>query len=144
VDSYAALANTTDIRRGGEMVRASRRTRSDLRGRVDVIQCDVLFCGGIGGCRRIASLAEQAGGTWSPHTWSNGYGLIANLHAACGFSTHPYVEVPYDPPAWSAERRDWLLPFVLEIADDGTIAPPSGPGLGVEPDLDALEQWRIA
>ena len=63
---------------------------------------------------------------------------------ACGFSTHSYVEVPYDPPAWSAERRDWMLPFVLEIADDGTIAPPSGPGLGVEPDLEALETWRIA
>ena len=146
VDGYAALADTTDIRiAAGEMVRHEHEARDLIvRGRVDVIQCDVLFAGGIGGCRRIADLAGQAGATWSPHTWSNGYGLIANLHAACGFSTHPYVEVPYDPPAWSAERRDWLLPFVLEIADDGTIAPPPGPGLGVEPDLDALEQWRIA
>jgi L-alanine-DL-glutamate epimerase-like enolase superfamily enzyme len=146
VDGYAALAETTGIRiAAGEMVRHEHEARDLIvRGRVDVIQCDVLLSGGIGGCRRIAGLAEQAGATWSPHTWSNGYGLIANLHAACGFSTHPYVEVPYDPPAWSAERRDWLLPFVLEIADDGTIAPPPGPGLGVEPDLDALEQWRIA
>jgi L-alanine-DL-glutamate epimerase-like enolase superfamily enzyme len=52
------------------------------------------------------------------------------------------VEVPYDPPAWSAERRDWLLPVTLEIADDGTIGPPDGPGLGVVPDWDALEAYR--
>ena len=42
-----------------------------------------------------------------------------------------------------AERRDWLLPAPLRIAADGTIEPPPGPGLGVEPDLDALEQYRI-
>jgi L-alanine-DL-glutamate epimerase-like enolase superfamily enzyme len=30
------------------------------------------------------------------------------------------------------------------VAGDGTIAPPPGPGLGVTPDLDALEAHRIA
>ena len=44
----------------------------------------------------------EHGRTWSPHTWSNGYGLLANLHAALAFSTCPYIEVPFDPPAWSA------------------------------------------
>jgi L-alanine-DL-glutamate epimerase-like enolase superfamily enzyme len=115
-----------------------------LRGGVDVIQPDVVLAGGIGGCRRIAALADLHGRAWSPHTWSNGAGLLANLHAALGFSTCPWIEVPFDPPAWSAERRDWLLPAPLEIAPDGTIRPPDGPGLGVEPDLDALERYRIA
>ena len=36
------------------------------------------------------------------------------------------------------------LPEVLEIASDGTIVPPAGPGLGVELDLAALERWRVA
>ena len=31
----------------------------------------------------------------------------------------PFVEVPFDPPAWSPERRDWLLPAPIEIAPDG-------------------------
>jgi len=70
-------------------------------------------------------------------------GLVANLHGALAFSTVPYVEVPCDPPGWSAERRDWLLPDVLEIAPDGTVAPPPGPGLGIDLDLEALERWRI-
>jgi L-alanine-DL-glutamate epimerase-like enolase superfamily enzyme len=91
----------------------------------------------------VAELASGNGTSWSPHTWSNGYGLLANLHAALAFSTCPFLEVPYDPPAWSPERRDWLLPNPIEIAADGTIAPPPGPGLGVTPDFDALEEYRI-
>ena len=30
-----------------------------------------------------------------------------------------------------------------QIAEDGTVAPPPGPGLGVTPDFDALERWRV-
>ena len=51
--------------------------------------------------------------------------------------------MPYDPPGWSHERRDWLLPEQLAIASDGTIAPPPGPGFGVTPELDALERFRV-
>lgn len=145
-DGYAALRACTGLRlAAGELVRSGAEARDlVVRGHIDVLQCDVLFVGGIGGCRRLAALAELHGRAWSPHTWSNGLGLVANLHAALAFSTLPYVEVPYDPPGWSAERRDWLLPEPLAIAADGTIAPPPGPGLGVELDLDALERYRVA
>ena len=129
----------------GEFVRSTAEARDLVRrGRLDVVQTDVVLVGGIEGARHVAALAAEHGGWWSPHTWSNGYGLLANLHAALAFSTCPYLEVPFDPPAWSAERRDWLLPVVLEIAEDGTIGPPDGPGLGVVPDWDALEPYRIA
>jgi D-galactarolactone cycloisomerase len=145
IEGYATLRGLTDLRlAAGEMVRTEAAARElVLRGGVDVVQTDVVLSGGITGCRRIAELADRAGRTWSPHTWSNGYGLLANLHAALAFSTCPYLEVPYDPPAWSPERRDWLLPVTLEIAGDGTIAPPPGPGLGVVPDWDELEQYRV-
>lgn len=145
VDGYAALRRLTGIRiAAGEMVRSAHEARDLLlRGGVDVIQADVvLSSGGIGGCRRVAALADLLGRAWSPHTWSNGYGLLANLHLAMAVSTCPYIEVPFEPPAWSAEKRDWLLPQPMLIAADGTIAPPTGPGLGVIPDLDALERYR--
>ena len=146
VDGYAALTGGTDLLiAAGEMVRTDAEAVALLtRGGVDVLQPDVVLSGGFERARRIAWLAgvlERR--AWSPHTWSNGYGLLANLHAALAFSTCPYLEVPLDPPAWSAERRDWLLPVVLEVAADGTISPPPGPGLGVVPDFDALEQFRI-
>ena len=145
LEGYATLAGGAGIRiAAGEMVRTEAEARALLsRGAVTVVQPDVVLSGGIVGAGRIAELAAELGRTWSPHTWSNGYGLLANLHAALAFSTCPYLEVPLDPPAWSAERRDWLLPVVLEVAADGTITPPPGPGLGVVPDFDALERYRI-
>jgi L-alanine-DL-glutamate epimerase-like enolase superfamily enzyme len=144
-DGYRALRRRTDIRiAAGEMVRSAGEARDlVLRGGVDVLQCDVVLSGGFGGARRLAALADLAGRTWSPHTWSNGYGLLANLHAAVALSTCPYIEVPLDPPGLTAARRDWLLPAPIEIAADGTITPPPGPGLGVVPDFDALEQYRV-
>ena len=145
IDGYASLAQATGMRiAAGEFVRTAAEARDlVMRAGVDVVQPDVVLSGGITGARRIAALADGEGRMWSPHTWSNGYGLLVNLHAALAFSKCPYLEVPYDPPAWSAERRDWLLPVTLEIDEDGMVAPPPGPGLGVVPDFDALERYRI-
>jgi L-alanine-DL-glutamate epimerase-like enolase superfamily enzyme len=145
VEGYAALARSSDVQiAAGEMVRTLGEAQDLVQhGQVDVVQPDVVLSGGIEGARRIAAFAAEHGATWSPHTWSNGYGLLANLHAALALSTCPYLEVPFDPPAWSAERRDWLLPVTLEIDADGTVGPPTGTGLGVMPDFDALEQYRI-
>jgi len=145
VDGYRALRRRTDLRlAAGEMVRSAHEARDLIvRGGIDVVQTDVVLAGGFTGCRRVAALADLHGRTWTPHTWSNGYGLVVNLHLALAVSTCPFVEVPYDPPGLTAERRDWLLPQPLEIGKNGTIAPPAGPGLGVTPDFDALEQWRV-
>ena len=145
VEAYAELTRKTNVRvAAGEFVRSTAEARDlVVRGGVDVVQPDVVLVGGISGARRIAAIAESEGRVWSPHTWSNGYGLLANIHAALALSSCPYLEVPFDPPSWSAERRDWLLPVTLEIDEDGTIGPPPGPGLGVVPDFDALEQYRV-
>jgi L-alanine-DL-glutamate epimerase-like enolase superfamily enzyme len=143
---YRALRGLTSLRlAAGEMVRSAGEARDlVVHGGIDVLQTDVVLAGGIGGCRRHAALADLHGRMWSPHTWSNGYGLVANLHLALAVSTCPFVEVPFDPPGLETARRDWLLPATVEIAADGTIAPPPGAGLGVTPDFDALEQWQVA
>jgi L-alanine-DL-glutamate epimerase-like enolase superfamily enzyme len=146
LDGYARLSAATSLRiAAGEMVRTLSEARDLLlRGRVDVIQPDAVLAGGFGGCRRIAALAELCGRTFSPHTWSNGLGLVANLHLALAVSTCPFIEVPYDPPGWTPDRRDWpLRGRTVDFARDGTVAAPPGPGLGVTPDLEALEPHRI-
>lgn len=144
-EGWADLRRRTDLRlAGGEMVRNVREGRDlVIRGHIDVLQCDVVLVGGLLGCRNVAAMAELHGRNWSPHTWSNGYGFVANLHAALAFSQVPFVEVPFDDPAWLPGRRDWLLPAPIVIAADGTVRPPDGPGLGVEPDFDALDRWRV-
>jgi L-alanine-DL-glutamate epimerase-like enolase superfamily enzyme len=146
IAGYASLRGLTSLRlAAGEMARSAAEARDlVLQGGIDVVQTDAVLAGGIGGCRRLAALADLCGRAFSPHTWTNGLGLVANLHLAAAVSTCPYVEVPFDPPAWTPAQRDFLLPAPLEIAPDGTIAPPPGPGFGVELDLDALEAFRVA
>ncbi len=99
LEGYAELARTTDLRiAAGEMVRSSAEARDLVeRGGVHVVQPDVVLAGGVAGARQIAELAAARERWWSPHTWSNGYGLLANLHVALAFSTCPYLEVPFDP-----------------------------------------------
>ena len=46
---------------------------------------------------------------FTPHTWTNGIGLLANLHVAAGVGGGPFLEFPYDPPGWTPERRDFML-----------------------------------
>ena len=145
VDDYVRLRRLTDLPiAGGEMVRSLAETQRLIgAGAFDVVQNDVVLAGGVEGTRRVAQWAKQSQVRWSPHTWSTGYGLLANLHVALALSTARFIEVPYDPPGWSPARRDFMLPEPLEIAGDGTITPPAGPGLGIEPDFDALERWRV-
>lgn len=125
----------------GEMVRTLAETRR-LVEVVDVIQNDVVLAGGVTGCRAVAAWAEERGRVWSPHTWSTGYGLLANLQVALAFSTAEFLEWPYDPPAFSPPVRDFMLPMPL-VVEDGFLAAPPGPGLGMVPDFEELERWRV-
>ncbi|MCP4247530.1 MAG: mandelate racemase/muconate lactonizing enzyme family protein, partial [bacterium] len=133
VDDYVRLRSVATLPiAGGEMVRSLAETQRLIgAGAFDVVQNDVVLAGGVVGARRVAGWAKQSQILWSPHTWSTGLGLLANLHVALALSTAPFIEVPYDPPGWSPARRDFMLPKPLEIDPDGTISPPAGPGLGV-------------
>ena len=145
IEDYVRLRELSDVRiAGGEMVRSLAETRRlVMSGAFDVVQNDVVLAGGLVGAIKVSQWAAEAGVVWSPHTWTTGLGLVANLHAALALSTAEFIEVPYDPPAWTPERRDFVLPEPLLISGDGTIAAPDGPGLGVEPDLEALERYRV-
>ena len=76
---------------------------------LDVLQPDVVLALGISGARTIAELALRRNRWFTPHTWTNGIGLLANLHVCCGVGGGPYLEYPYDPPGWTPERRDFML-----------------------------------
>ena len=143
---YAALApRRRSGSRPGEMVRDAAEARDlVVRGLVDVVQADVVFVGGLGGCRRIAALCDLHGRTWSPHTWSNGLGLVANLHGALALLDVPVRRGAVRPAGVDARAPRLAAPGPARDRADGTIAPPAGPGLGVDLDLDALEQWRVA
>ncbi|WP_020658671.1 mandelate racemase/muconate lactonizing enzyme family protein [Amycolatopsis benzoatilytica] len=120
---------------GGEMVRTFRElldlVESDA---LDVYQPDVALAGGMSRARTLAELVLARNRLFTPHTWSNGLGLLANLHVTAGVGGGPYLEFPYDPPSWTPRRRDFLLATPLDIDADGLLHVPSAPGLGIDVD----------
>ena len=83
-----------------------------------------------------------AGQLFTPHTWGNGIGVLANLHLAAGVAGEAgsqWVEWPFDPPEWTLERRDYPLARPLR-AEGGWVTLSDDPGLGIELDETALSR----
>ena len=145
LEGYAALRRLTSLRlAAGEMARSAQEARDlVLRGGVDVVQTDVVL---VARDRRLPA-DRRARRSRRPRL------VAAHVVERLRARRQPPPRArrldgavhrgAVRPAGWSAERRDWLLPTPLEIAEDGTIAPPPGPGLGVTPDFDALERWRV-
>jgi L-alanine-DL-glutamate epimerase-like enolase superfamily enzyme len=94
--------------------------------------------------RTLAELAHLGNRWFTPHTWTNGLGLLANLHVAAGVGGGPYLEFPYDPPGWTEQRRDFFLARPLLTDADGYLNVPAGPGLGAELDQAAIARWALS
>jgi len=135
---YARLREKTDIAvAGGEFADGPHEIREMLRNdALDVVQPDCAVACGLGQAKSLADEAERAGVRYTPHTWTNGLGLVANLHVAAATDAR-WFEYPYEPP-FDEGARDFLLEEPL-VHDDGRVSPPDGPGLGVEVDTDQLE-----
>ncbi len=144
-DGLAALRRQANLRiAGGELNPALHEFRLYLeKGCYDVYQPDATFAGGISGARKVAGMAEAAGLMFSPHTWTNGIGLMANLHVAAAVPNCPFIEYPYDPPAWTPEVRDFLLAEPIRIDSEGYVRLPDRPGLGIELDEEKLKRYEI-
>jgi L-alanine-DL-glutamate epimerase-like enolase superfamily enzyme len=80
---------------------------------------------------------------FTPHTWTNGMGVVANAHLTAGTSEAPFLEYPYDPPEWGLDRRDYMMAEPLRVGSDGWIALDETPGLGYAPDEACLARTRI-
>jgi L-alanine-DL-glutamate epimerase-like enolase superfamily enzyme len=140
LEGMAALRKATRIRiAGGEMARELHDLRLLIeRGCLDVLQPDAVLIGGLTGLRDIARTAQGRGIAFTPHTWGNGIGLMANAQLTAGVGGGPYLEFPYDPPGWTLERRDFPLAEPIRIDQDGWLTLPEAPGLGIELDEERL------
>ena len=127
---------------GGEMTRTYRELEAAVEADAfDVHQPDVVLAAGMSNGRRLAELALAKGRWYSPHTWTNGIGLLANLHVAAGVGGGPFLEFPYDPPGWTPERRDAFLLEPIRPRADGMLCVPSTPGTGAVLDEAAIRRY---
>ncbi|WP_020672886.1 mandelate racemase/muconate lactonizing enzyme family protein [Amycolatopsis nigrescens] len=146
LDGFRALrADNPGVRlAAGEMQHSVQDLLHYLENDVlDVYQMDVVLAVGMHRARTLAELAHLKHRRFTPHSWTNGIGLLANLQVSAGVGGGPYFEFPYDPPGWTPERRDFMLTAPVTINSAGAVEVPRVPGLGAELDPEAVERWRI-
>jgi D-galactarolactone cycloisomerase len=134
VRGYAALRRESGLRiAGGEMARTTAELEAfEAADALDVYQPDAVLSVGLLRERELAERVTGRGHSFSPHTWTNGIGLLANLQLTAGVGGGPYLEYPYDPPGWTPERRDFMLAEPVRVDAEGFLTVPDWPGLGFE------------
>ncbi|CAA6679627.1 MULTISPECIES: mandelate racemase/muconate lactonizing enzyme family protein [unclassified Lentimonas] len=115
-------------------------------GGVQIAQPDLAYCGGPTEALKIRAIASSHGVNLVAHAW----GTMLNLATATHFlatnyyepgraeSAEPLLEVDRTPNP----MRDEMYAVALEIKD-GVATVPTAPGLGVEPDREALKQYCV-
>ena len=83
---YAELRRRVAVKiAGGEMTREPYEFRELLeRDCLDVFQPDCVCSQGITGLAPLARQVVAAGKLFTPHTWGNGIGVLANMHLTAG------------------------------------------------------------
>ena len=102
---------------------------------VRVVQPDVCKWGGLTGCLRVARAALAAGLHYCPHYLGGGIGLLASAHLLAAVGGDGLLEVDCNP---NPLRELLAAPF--PSLRDGRFLLRDAPGLGVAPDMEAVEK----
>jgi galactonate dehydratase len=96
---------------------------------VHVIMPDVKHAGGLTECRRIAALAEMRQIAVAPHSPAGPVSTMAGVHLSASIANFLVLEYAFGEVDW---RGGLIRP--AERVEDGYIAVPDSPGLGIELD----------
>ena len=137
---YAALAAAvpTPIAGGEEETTLADFERLAERGRVEILQPDVTRAGGINECLRIADYARRKGRRCVLHAWSTGIIKAATLQVLAAMEEAEYMEYCVQTTDLNQRLVAERFPLV-----DGHVAVPNGPGLGIELDEAALQEFAV-
>ena len=104
-----------------------------------VVQPDIAKWGGLSVCSDIARDILKSGKIFCPHYLGGGIGLLASAHLLAGVGGDGLLEVDSnDNPL-----RDLFCGPVSDIRD-GMVTLSNDPGLGFEPVLSSIENYRTA
>lgn len=132
---------------GGENLRTRYEFKDFLARRAyDIAQPDVVNVGGITEMRNVSTTANTFGIQVNPHVWGSPVMIAATLHMAATIPPCPPARAPepyLQEPVMEFDQTPSKLRETLcrEPFDqvEGFIQVPSGPGLGIEVDEEALK-----
>jgi len=138
LDDYVALRRAAPVPiAGGEVLTRRQAFQPWLQaGAFDIVQPDVTKVGGISEERRIGWMAQENGVRFIPHGWNTALGLAADLQLASAFVNTDFVEYLTGSP-----YIDAIVANPWQLDAEGMLAIPSGPGLGIELNLDAVRHY---
>jgi D-galactarolactone cycloisomerase len=138
LDDFVALRRAAPLPiAGGEVLTRRQSFQPWLQaGAFDIVQPDVTKVGGISEERRIGWMAQENGIRFIPHGWNTAVGLAADLHLASAFPDTDLVEY-----LTGSVYVDEITVGGWHLDADGMLPIPTGPGLGVELDPDAVAKY---
>ncbi len=141
IDGYARLTDASPVKIAHGEVLTRRQAFAPFfqRRAMDIVQPDASKVGGLSEPRRIAWLAEEHGIELVPHGWNTALGVAADLHLVSTLHTKSFVEFNVGNPMVETIAGK---PFQLD--EDGCLAVPDAPGLGVEVDRKRLEELEAS
>lgn len=114
---------------------------------VDVAQPDTCAVGGISECKKVIDMANAFGVRCIPHVWGTGIAVATALQVLAVVPHTPPGLMPIEPllefdrsehPYRMAVLKDPIVPV------SGWVEIPTGPGLGIEVDRDAVRRYGIS
>ncbi|OIQ66062.1 putative isomerase YitF [mine drainage metagenome] len=131
---------------GGETWQGRWAMKEPLETRcIDILQPDLCGTGGFTEMRRIMDMATLAGVRLVPHVWGTGVQIAASLQFMAALLPNPPRVNPIEPilefDRTENPFRQAILTRPIEHVN-GIVAIPDGPGLGIEIDRAALEEFR--
>ncbi len=138
-EDYAGLARVTAGTRTPIALGENESTLYGFREIVerragDILQPSITKVGGVTEFRKISALAQAANLPIAPHSFYFGPGLAATLHVAATWGGPVPVEFP------TGEHEVSFLTRPIQ-AGDGHVEVPTGPGLGVEINEEAIRRF---
>jgi len=113
---------------------------------IDVIQPDITKVGGLSEARAVCDMARTWGVRVSPHVWGGAVSIAAAIQLISSIPDYPHTSNVPEPIWLELDRalnglRDELV-VEPPYPQDGIIAVPDQPGLGIDIDKEALSVLR--
>ena len=154
LDGYRELRAFLKVNISGgeaEFNRWGWRKLLESRG-LDIAQPEVCALGGISEYLRVLALCHSHFTPVVNHVWGSAISVAVNLHLLAAMPPLPGGLFPWEPMLEFDTTHNHFIDDLLTVSLDiknqvknnnGTVSLPNGPGLGVTPQRDFLDKFRI-